>query len=63
MSETCSTADMEKHNEYKYLSDDVASREYLKKWRRELDYFVLILIAVTNVNHTVATRVISITLI
>ena len=36
MSVICSTADMEKHNEYKYLSDDVASREYLKKWRREL---------------------------
>ena len=36
MSETCSTVDREKHNECKYLSDVVASYDYLKKWPREL---------------------------
>ena len=32
MSETCSTVDREKHNDCKYLSNDVASQDYLKKW-------------------------------
>ena len=36
MSVTCSTVNREKHNECKYLSDDIASQEYLKKGRREL---------------------------